>query len=163
MKKRGQLMAQPLVMIFAMIVGALILAWGIYEVYKLLNVAKDVQAADYITGLSKDVQRYYYYEPGSSNRFKINLPADFSYICFVNQDITFQCVSGGSPPCVMPPNYNKAFVIGRKSDNVFIFSKKEVFAYHVPYLMPPDTENPLCVNNYNSTVLTSKGTYVEVS
>ncbi len=164
MKKRGQLLAQPFVMIFAIIVGALILTWGIYEVYKLINVSCDVELVDYITTLKKDVQRYYYYESGSSNKFKINLPCEASYICFVSHDIPFYCsVAGAGISCVKPQGYNQGFIVGRKNDNVFIYSKKGVDAYYVPYLRPIGTENPLCISDQKQVILTSKGTYVEVS
>ncbi len=164
MKKRGQLLAQPFVMIFGIIVGALILTWGIYEVYKLINVSCDVELVDYVTTLKKDVQRYYYYESGSSNRFKVDLPCEASHICFVSQDIPFYCrVQGAGIPCVKPQGYNQGFIVARKNDNVFIYSKKGVDAYYVPYLRPTSTENPLCISDQKQIVLTSKGTYVEVS
>jgi len=158
MKKRGQLLGQPFMMIFALIVGALILAWGAYEVYKLVNVAKDVQAADYISNLRSDVNRYYYYVPGSSNKFKVGLPASYDYICFVNHNSTLN-----PAPSVKPPNYNHVFVDARKSDDVFVYSKNDVLAYNVPYVRPPDGKNPLCLKNQKSFILTSKGNYVEVN
>lgn len=162
MEKRGQLLGQPFIMIFGLIAGALILAWGIYQVYQLIDLSKDVQVEDYINGFSKDVQRYYYLEQGSSNKFKISLPQEYSYICFVDRVNPFYC-SNGPIPCIKPPNYNHPFVIARKSDNVFVYSKSDVLAYHVPYLRTPATENPLCVKNMMNVLLTSKGTYVEVS
>ena len=158
MKKRGQLLDQPLVMIFAMIVGALILIWGLYEVYKVVGVSKDVQVIDYITTLKKDVQRYYYFEPGSSSVFKISVPSDFTYVCFANRDGAPVKKLGG----VYPVNYNNDFVVGRKSDNVFVYSDGKVLAYYVPYLKTPSL-NVLCYRNGYRITLTSKGNYVEVA
>lgn len=160
MKKRGQLLGQPFVMVFALIVGALILTWGIYEVYKLLAVAKDVEVNDYISTLGKDVDRYYYLEPGSSNRFRVSLPSDFSHICFVSREPS---ATLDSNPVPKPNNYNHNFVLARKGDNVFVYSAKDVSAFYVPYVRPPSSSNPSCFANNAFLTLTSKGTYVEVS
>ncbi|MFH1331808.1 MAG: hypothetical protein ABIH63_00805 [archaeon] len=157
MKKRGQLLGQPIVMIFALIVGALILAWGIFQAYKLMNIAREVEVADYVTTLRKDVERYYYFEPGSSGRFKVSLPSYYNYICFASHEIPFF----GSTP--KPPNYNAAFVALRNNSNIFVYSQKEVLTYNVPYLRAPANQNPLCVKNQMNIMLTSRGTYVEVS
>ncbi|MEM4244796.1 MAG: hypothetical protein QXR60_01145 [Candidatus Nanoarchaeia archaeon] len=161
MRKRGQLLGQPLIMIFALIVGALILAWGAYEIYKLLSFSCEVESRDFISTLKNNAQRYYYYEQGSSNRFQIRLPCDDNaYICFANHSSTLN-----PNPTVKPPNYNSGFVNGRKGDNVFIFSKKEVFAFNVPYLSPREgtATNPTCVKNYQYVTFTSQGTFVEVT
>jgi hypothetical protein len=158
MKKRGQLLGQPLIMIFAMIVGALILVWGLYEGYKVIGVSKDVQVIDYITNLKRDVQRYYYFEPGSSSVFKISVPSDFTYVCFANRDGTPSKKAGW----VYPANYNNDFVVGRKSDNVFVYSKDKVLAYYVPYLKTPSLDVSCFKNGYKIKLM-SKGTYVEVT
>ena len=157
MKKRGQLLGQPLVMIFALVVGALILTWGVYQVYKLVKISCDVEVADYVTGLKKDVQRYCYFEVGSSNRFIVNLPCDFNYVCFASHEIPFF----GSTD--KPSNYNPTFVALRNNSNVFVYSSKSVLAYYVPCLRAPASQNPLCVRNNMPIVLTSRGNYVEVS
>lgn len=159
MKKRGQLLGQPLLMIFALIVGALILAWGVYQIYKLTTTSCSVEVEGYIATLKKDVQRYYYFEVGSSNKFQVRLPCDYNYICFVNHS-----TPPPTDPAVRPPNYNRQFVLDRQDDNVFIYSKKEVSTFYIPYLSLPSTSNKvLCVKNYQYIILTSQGTYVEVS
>lgn len=157
MKKRGQLLGQPIVMIFALIVGGLILGWGIFQAYKLLNTAREVEVADYVATLKRDVERYYYFEPGSSGKFKVSLPQDFTYVCFASHEIPFF----GST--TKPPNYNHAFVALRNNTNIFVYSKKGVLTYYIPYLRAPASQNPLCVKNQMNVMLTSRGTYVEVS
>lgn len=156
MKKRGEMMGQPLVMIFALVVGALILIWGIYQVYQLTTLAKEVEVRDYIEKLRKDTQRYYYYETGSTNKFSIRLPQEYTYICFVDQKAPFL---GGIK---RPNGFNEGFVKAR-SENIFVYSKEDIQAYSITSLKPQANKNPLCVENKKEIIITSKGSYVEIS
>jgi hypothetical protein len=154
MKKRGQLMAQPFVMLFAVIIGALVLVWGVYEINKLVNFSGDIQLTDTINNFQRVVDQYYYFNEGSSREYKINLPSKFKKICFYSHDKEWNYPGS---------DLNEGFIRARKNDNVFIFPIEEGSVFNITNLKPEGEENPLCFRSGEKFVITSRNNYVGVS
>ena len=151
--KRGQLLSQPFIMLFAIIVGALVLAWGVYEINKLMNLSEDVQLTDTVSNLQKVVDQYYYFNEGSSKEYKIILPSKFDKICFYSSGL------GWNPS---DSDLNREFMEARENDNVFIFPIADGSVFNVANI-ETEGRNPLCFKSGEAFTITSRDTHVEVS
>jgi len=153
MKKGGQLMGQPFVMIFAAVVGFLILVWGMWQVYQLMGLSEEIQLKKSMNDFQKVVDEYSYFTKGSSTEHKINLPSEFTKICFYDSDDVWSYTEG---------DLDKWFIENR-GDNVFVFPIDDS-AFNIKGLkVKEDESNPLCFKTNEKFLLISQGTHVEVS
>ena len=154
MKKRGQLMEQPFIMLFAIIVGFLILTWGTWQVYKLMNLSEEIEIKKNMNEFQKVVDQYYYFDEGSSVSYKIKVPSKFNKICFYDRDRSW------TPSDI---DLNEGF-IKERGDNVFIFPLDKDSTFDIGNLkVKIGEDNPLCFKTYEKFLLVSQGTHVEVS
>ena len=157
MKKRGQLLSEPLVLVFALIVGAMILMWGMYYVLKLKDVGESVEISTFISNLRKDVDSFYYLDEGSSKIINIRLLSKIDYVCFKgsgsfnNQQILAKY-----------PEFD--FIFENNDKNIFFLplDAYRVTIYNIENLRSTGL-NPLCFKNGEKAKLTTKATYVEIS
>lgn len=84
--KKGQIMGMPFIYIFALIVGGIVLAWGLRTVIKLAIVGEEVQIADFLKSLESNIKSYYMLEAGSENPVPIRLPKKVQYLCVIDVD-----------------------------------------------------------------------------
>lgn len=166
--KRGQLLGQPLVYLFAIIMGALILAWGISSVIKLQTTAEKAELAKFVIGFESEVDKYLNFDEGSSNTIRVALPRKIEYICFYDSNEEKDCKLDGKSCNI--PSLDEGFAtmtIKRTKYNLF-------FLPYGVYNLPPrqiknlkieqGQGNPLCLTNNQrkELVLTSMGSYVAV-
>lgn len=159
MRKRGQLFGQPFVLIFALVVGALILFWGIYQVFQLKDIADDAELARFMTSFKRTVDEYYWKDLDSSKRFMLTLPSGVTSLCFTNKE---NSLSKPKPADFFQKHKGFDFIMKESKDQVFFILDKEIKPYAVNDTKPKDY-NPLCIPTGEYIVLTSKGSYVEVS
>lgn len=151
--KRGQLLGQPLVFVFALIVGALILFWGVQQVFKLVNTASTVEAVDWVNDFRKSIETYYLLDEGSSKTINVRLPNNVKYVCFKGQ---------GSNEIL--DKYPNAKVIMENSDsNLYLLpiDSFEKTNFRIDKLRV--SGNTICVKNNGKFRITSMEDYVKAS
>jgi len=151
--KKGQMMSQPFVMLFAIIVGALIFVWGTYYIYKIVNLSEDVQLTDTMNKFQRIVDQYYHFNEGSSRDYNIILPSKFDKICFYSSDL------GWSPS---DSGLNRGFMESRRNDTIFVLPLKGDCVFSVRNIRP-EGKNPLCFKSGEEFVITSRDDHVGVS
>lgn len=159
--KRGQLLGMPLVLLFALIVGAMVLAWGTYTVIDLIGQADYVDLLDQIDDLENNVEAMGNYDKGSSKVYELNFPAAAEYICFYDSSETGECsLDGGS--CTQ-----------ELTDGLSLFLQSGFNVYVYPYAefersgfgiesFSPEGGNPVCVSNGGSVLIKKQDGYVSV-
>ena len=75
---------QTFIFIFALIVAAMILAWGAKTILDLRNKAEQVQIGDAIEDIKEMAITYYNLEEGSSSPIEERFPNEVKCICFKN-------------------------------------------------------------------------------
>jgi len=80
--KRGQILGLPLILIFALIVGAFILLYGAKVILDLTAEADYVDLLDNIKDIENNVETFQNYDVGSSKVYDISLPEDVEKLCF---------------------------------------------------------------------------------
>lgn len=156
--KKAQLFSQPIFMIFAVIIAALILTWGSYNIYKLTKTARTIELGTALTDLKNLVDTYYNLDQGSSTEINIKLPKQVNYICFTNKN----------EPLIIKEDIKKispdlSQLFQAKSKNIFLIPTTiKPSTYYIKNLIP--IENPLCIKTLNSlrAIIENKGTYIEI-
>ena len=176
MKRKGQVLGTPFIMIFALVVGALILVGGLYYVFKLTDTAKEISIMKEINDFKATVKTYYFLEEGNSKRIRISFPAQAKNICFYDpekrgwkpatDDPSAKLAKTNYPPDIeTKEQFYKSFFQAHKEKNMFVFPTEdfEESTFKIPYLtLESQKYNPICVRNGNYIKITSMGDHVEV-
>lgn len=155
--KKAQLLSQPIIFIFAIIIAALILTWGSYNIYKFTKTARTIELGTTLTDLKDITNTYYNLDEGSSTEINLKLPKQVKYICFT--DPNKPLVTYGLEQ--IDPDLPQ--LLQAKGKNIFIIPTTiKPSTYYIDKLIP--IENPLCIKTLNSLKATieNKGTYVEI-
>lgn len=155
--KKAQLFSQPIIFIFAIIIAALILVWGSYNIYKFTKTANTIEIGTALTDMKDVVSTYYYLDEGSSTIINIKLPKQVKYICFTDPDEPLLSTNLEQ----IEPNLSQ--LLQAKGKNIFVIpSTNKPPTYYIDNLKP--IENPLCIQTLNSLKATieNKGTYIEI-
>jgi hypothetical protein len=169
MRKRGQLLGMPFIMIFALVVGALTLAGGLYYVFKLVPMAEQISASKEINDFKTTIKAYYYLEEGNSKKVKLQFPSKALNVCFYDKDKDWSVP--GTPGTGYPPDFKaklsfyKTLFTSNTERNMFFFPYKEFeeSAFYIPYLnLQSQDTNPICVKNGLYIRIVSMGDHVEV-
>ncbi|MEK6952760.1 MAG: hypothetical protein AABX29_07130 [Nanoarchaeota archaeon] len=83
MNKKAQIFGEPFIFIFAIIVAAIVLIFGIKIYYDLSERANFAQVADIAQRINENIITFYNLEEGSSNTFKYVFPNTIECFCFV--------------------------------------------------------------------------------
>jgi hypothetical protein len=154
-KKRGQLMGQPLLMIFAAIAGIMLLLFGFVLVTRLKETGDSVEIANFVGKIQKEVNRYYYLDVGSRAKLDVNLPETVDFICFSRKGHGIgEIITAIDPSLAEFVNTDK---------NVFFIplSAYSNTAFAVKNLNIADNSmNPLCIGNGGSFFLETEAGYV---
>ena len=95
MLKRGQILSQPFVYIFAIIVIAFILFFGIRSVIDLIKIGDLVETKTLINKIEKQIDSCYSLDKGSTCSFEdVVISRNIREICFVNveENVNFNIV-----------------------------------------------------------------------
>lgn len=155
--KKAQLFSQPIIFIFAIVVAALILTWGSYNIYKFTKTTRTIELGTALTDLKDLTNTYYNLDEGSSREINIKLPKQVKYICFTdpNEELNTYGLEQLDP--------NLPQLLQAKGKNIFIIPTTiKPSTYYINNLIP--IENPLCVKTINSLKATieNRGTHVEI-
>jgi len=167
--KKGQITAQPFIIIFALIVAALILAWGIKVVFDIKERGEYAELLTTITDIREEVKTYYNFEMGSRKKITITVPEKISCFCFLNVEIQ-PILTHISEEC--QKNRELLVRIMHTSGlmyNLFI-TPSSAFPLTKFSLIEPTTllkpmQNPLCIEKVNEKIIfliENKGSHVEV-
>ena len=150
--KKGQVMGLPLVLIFALIVGALILFWGIKTVLDLNTQADYAQLADKVTDMQNEVETFSKYDEGATKKYTIDMPGLIEYVCFYNGNENYNCVLDNGLPCPEEMNeYIEAVVVS--SRNVYLYPPEYETNYFTVEQLIPAEANPQCISNRQQGLL----------
>ncbi|MDD4878684.1 MAG: hypothetical protein PHO02_06670 [Candidatus Nanoarchaeia archaeon] len=173
-KKKGQIMAQPFVYIFALILGALILVWGIKMVYDFLSVANKAEIGQLKDKIDTEVKTYMNYAEGATKPIKLSLPGNIKYLCVSNlESDAVKCkIKKGTSALVNCPSIDNidatlSGVVKSKQKNLLFtpFEKAQLMngKFKIENLKPEGEANPLCYANGATLMLTTMADYVQAS
>ncbi len=173
MKKKGQLLSEPFVWIFALIVGGLILIWGVKTVMDLKGTADTVDLGQFKTRIETIAKAMKNYGEGSGDEVAVQLGGKVKHVCFSNVDdkamaCKIKAKDGTLADC--PGGMaamDKAFelrVKNSKGDNMWIlpFGSSKKDSFKILYVKPVAGANPICYANGRAIALESKAAYVEL-
>ncbi len=138
--KKG-LSTQIFIFIFALIMIALVLGFGIKSLGTVKNTADKVELLTFITNLDEGIQEYYAFDVGSNKRVQLLLPNQVKEVCFVNPK---------EPLTTTHKNQDFLFFLkNNKKDNLYILPL-DAFTNPAPdftidNMIVPADQNPLCV------------------
>lgn len=170
MKRKGQMLSQPFVYIFALVVGALILVWGGKTVLDLVNTGSQVDVGNFVKSLESDVAAYKNFGEGSKTSRKISFPNNINYICFLDlEKKANDCKRKEAGDKVVKCTAEEldddfAFQIEESNRNVYVLpmSELKINSFNIEDLKPT-SGNPFCVRNGVDINIISKVSYVEIN
>ena len=148
-------------MIFALIMIAMILVFGIGGIGNIFCLSSDAQVASTIKDLESMVEQTYVLSEGSSRVFDLVLPGDAKF-CFVNTE------DPGEPGAYLNPEHDwvpeEAYstIIRERGYNLWYTQCSGRDGYKLEHLGVRDAKS-FCVAGGDSLYLLNKGLYVEVS
>ena len=134
MKKRGQIFGQPFVYIFALIVIAVIIFFGINIIKDVLNLGGSIEFRSFVDKLRAEATRTYNLDYASVIKLDLKVPQDITKICFINRDFNVALDVSKLPVQI------EEDVILRNNDNVFFVSSRNRDSIFIANLKP--NENP---------------------
>lgn len=162
MKKRGQILGLPLILVFSLIVGAFILLYGAKVILDLTEEANYVEFLDQVEDLDASIDTFGNYDVGSSKVYTFQVSEDVETLCFYdpiqNRDCTLDgetCSSAleGELELVLDEEYNLyVFPQGLFDRNRFTIESFQTL-----------DGNPICVSNGQSIVIQAQKEYVGIS
>lgn len=152
---KGQILSQPIIFIFILVVSALVLAFGIKAVLDLQQRADLIQLTTSVDDLKDLVETYYSFVEGSNTQTDISFPSDIKYICIAEDSY------------LIPENVKKydkdieAYIKASPDYNLFAVPLKyKISRFKIPNLKP--VIDPICFLNPLKAIIENKGTYVEI-
>lgn len=134
---KGQLLGQPFIMIFALLLGALIIVFGVRSFMDIKSGAEDVELSKFVTGLQGNADTYYNFDAGSSKKLSLIVPAKARQVCFFDSERQIN-----SPI----DDFLKAAMTDTK-DNLFLLPLDSYFKtqFRIEHLKNGHNENPFCI------------------
>ncbi|PIN80909.1 hypothetical protein COV16_00205 [Candidatus Woesearchaeota archaeon CG10_big_fil_rev_8_21_14_0_10_34_8] len=173
--KRGQLLSQPFIYIFALILGALVLVAGFKMIMDLKETADMVEVGEFKSTIESEAKAFYNRGEGSTKSIPISL-SGIKFVCFSNPEEKLNCkfkskVSDEIKSCpggLKAMNDDKPTFQLRLSkettDNLWFLplgtAKKDSFK--INFIKPLEGANPLCYQVGSEIIIESKGTHVEL-
>jgi len=163
--KRGELLSQPFIYIFMIVVIGFIVVFGFTGLQKLMGFGCTIETTKLTHDFDLHVKQMYSFSAGSNQKYSLITPSDLVGICFVDNTQSPNLL-------VIPYQSVKEYIeamseAGALNQNVF-FSGKDVDCTPSPYRI----ENlivkggTLCFHVANGKfdyVLENKGDFVEIS
>lgn len=172
--KKGQLLSQPFIYIFALILGALILVWGIKTVVDLKGQADKVELGTFVKGMETEVNKYFFYDEGAARNLDIRLPEAIRYMCVIdpeNFDKGKNCIIKTKTGDLTERDCNEiensfALKLSANNGNNIFFSPSSATSlskYKMEHLLPETNDQALCIINGGRMKITSRVSHVEAS
>jgi len=153
--KKAQILSQPIIFIFILIVSALVLAFGIRAVLNLQERAELIQLTTSVEDLKDYVETYYSFVEGSSTEITLNFPSKIKYICIVAKSNKVpENIKNYDP-------YIEDYISASPDYNLFMIPQEyKISRFKIPNLKP--AQDPLCFSNPFKAIIENKGTHVEI-
>jgi len=143
---------QTFIFIFALIVAAMIMAWGTKTIIDLKGKAGQVQLADSIEDIKEKAITYYNLEAESSAPLAIRFPTNVKCICFkdllTNRPVG-NPASNDYKPCTDDPLFDP-WMRSDSNNNILVMPTKDFvvakFKTIKEFIPIENDENPLCFN-----------------
>lgn len=175
MEKKGQLMSEPFVWIFALIVGALILIWGIKTVMDLKETADTVDLGQFKTKIETIAKSMKNQGEGSSEIVPVKVGAKVKFVCLSNTEATaISCKAKGKDgtlkdcpggAAALDPALELRMKSAKNTDNMWIlpFGSSKKDSFKILYITPIAGANPICYQNGVASIeMETRDTFVEV-
>jgi len=171
-------MSQPFVYIFALIMGGLILVWGVKITIDFIGMAGKAELGKLVKNIESEAKSFMNQGEGSTKPITLMLPKDIQYFCISNLE-----KNGGTVNCQKKAKTGAMSACGNMEDAEPLKSlvkltpaagKKNVFAlpfakaklnngkFKIEGIQPKDAD-VLCFANGAKLVLTAKAGYTEAS
>ncbi len=134
---KGELFSQPFIMIFAILVGALILVFGVKSFIDIKGGAEDVELSKFAAILKNNIDTYYNFDVGSSKKLSLVMPAKAKEVCFYDDS---------KPVNIAADEFFQA-VLEDTKDNMFILPLGSYFKtqFRIEHMKNGAGKNPFCV------------------
>ena len=159
--KKGQIMGQPFMMIFFVILAAFIIFFGFKMIRGVVNIEETAEFETFITEFKGRVSTVYSLDYGSSVKLdKLSIPANLKKVCFIHRDSPLDYSKlDDSLISLVEVSYENT------EDNMFFVTKDNSFIEprEIDNIKP--VENPLCDNVMDGKldfVLVNSGNIVQI-
>jgi len=168
------MLSQPFIYIFALILGALILIWGVKTVMDLKDTSEQVELGVFVKNIEKEVNKYFFYDEGAARNFDIRFSDKIKYMCVINPE-TFD----KNKNCIVKSKTGELFerdcntiensltlklVANNKNNIQFLPTNvNDITKFKIVHLMPEKDDQALCIINGGKMKITSKISHVEAS
>lgn len=130
------------IFLFALILMALIFAFGIKSFLDVKKTADTVELVTFIDQLDKKVQQYYSFGIGSSTEQTFSLPSQITLVCFADPE---------KPLTTTADSRLTFFLQNNKKDNVYVlpldvFPEPPAPDFTIKHLIVDPFTNPLCIS-----------------
>jgi len=156
--KKGQVIGQPLVYVFAIIVIALLLFFGFRMVGKIIGFEKNVDYADFLNNFDNEINIVYSESFGSTKSLeRLRIPEEVVEICFV---ITNEAYGIGMEPTDerMIIYLDEKFSSPVVEENVFFAGENIEGRIFEKLFIDPD----FCVSNFENVFLEKQADNVKI-
>ncbi|MSR86365.1 hypothetical protein EXS74_03135 [Candidatus Woesearchaeota archaeon] len=162
MNKRGQLLGLPLLLVFALIVGAFIMLYGAKVIYDLTQEANYVDFLDTLDDLDTNIQTFEAYDVGSSKVYALEFPDAVEMLCFYDSTQTDSCTLDGE---VCSAELEGELILLESSEyNIFVLPSGLYERTRFTITSFQSLEgNPVCVSNGGSITIQSQKDFVGVA
>lgn len=136
---------QVFIFIFALIMMAFILMFGVRQVFLVTDTSDKIQTLSFVEDFKKEVQTYANFDIGSNKLVKLSVPSAVNQICFFNSKQPVQGISD---------LVFKALLKSDKKNNLFVLPLEEFQnpgpGFFIDHLTVIGQQNPICVMTANS-------------
>ena len=173
-------MSQPFVYIFALIMGGLILVWGVKITIDFMGMANKAELGKLVKNIESETKSFMNQGEGSTKPITLMLPKNIEYFCIADLDILSPACKINPKTGAIIPNCNK--LDPEDSDQlsnlvkIAASSKSKTNVFALPFAkaglnngkfriegIKPAGANPLCFANGAKLILTAKAGYTEAS
>ena len=170
--KKAQLFAEPFIIIFALLVAILLLAWGVKIILDIQDKGSYTELLTTITDLKEQVTTYYNLEQGSRSLLELRVPNKITCFCFKDLDLPDYSLNSNSIPDFCNQERTELINIMKNSQlkyNLFVTPVKTFsltrFKLIEPTTILRPTDNPLCIkveNGIFKAIIENKGDHIEI-
>ena len=171
------MMAQPFIYIFALILGGLILVWGIKAIVDLVNTAGTAELGKMVKNIESDVGEIYNLDEGTTKEMQpLTLPKGLTYFCVseLGKKVTGAPVcntkdkKGAIKPCGSIDTIDKGLTgqLRLGNNNIFVAPMAQAKLNNGKFKidkLKQGSGDVLCYAPGATIVLTSRTTFVEAS
>lgn len=158
--KKAQVMGMPLVMIFALIIGAIVLVWGLFQIYELIAFADEVELKKNIDNIRAKIEIFENFDETATDTYQLIFPQKIEVICFYDQQQAINCKIDNQD-CTSQFQQELELVLG--SDNVYLYPFETTTSYFTVKNLKPKEGNPYCISNYNQALLEKEVDHVSIT